>query len=218
MLSLIENYYNYILNSYISFLDNLYNTYISLILITHGIAQIHLNMLLLFNFGGWGWNVWFFEFLMCCEPHFGFAIRARACKGVGWKWSPRVTFHVPKSVGRCEGMNPHIPKWATILGVRVVMDFRIFRKNDCRGQNKLDWQFLIPLKDLGMKMFKMGLRIRFEYLKHKLWLKEKSKSNCQFDPWPLKVEIVLIYLRVGGVSHIVGKLLTRVTTLLWTSF
>jgi hypothetical protein len=27
----------------------------------------------------------------------------------------------------CERMNPHAPKWAPTLGVRILMDFRIFR-------------------------------------------------------------------------------------------
>jgi len=29
----------------------------------------------------------------------------------------------PKSEGKCEGMNPHTPKGASILGVGVSMDF-----------------------------------------------------------------------------------------------
>jgi hypothetical protein len=54
--------------------------------------------------------------------------KARACEGVGQKWNPGVTFHAPMSVGECEGMNPHIPKWAPTLGVGVPMDFQIFRE------------------------------------------------------------------------------------------
>jgi hypothetical protein len=40
----------------------------------------------------------------------------------------RVTSHAPGSVGKCEGMNPHIPKGASTLGVGVLVDFRIFRE------------------------------------------------------------------------------------------
>jgi hypothetical protein len=54
-------------------------------------------------------------------------------------------------------------------------------------------------------MSKMGLHDPFEYLKHKLWPKEGLG---------VKVSITLIYLCVGGVPHIVGKILTRVITLL----
>jgi hypothetical protein len=53
--------------------------------------------------------------------------KIRACKGASQKWNPRVTFHVLRSLGKCEGMNPHTPKWAPTLGVVVSMDFRIFK-------------------------------------------------------------------------------------------
>jgi hypothetical protein len=39
-----------------------------------------------------------------------------------------ITFHAPRSVRECEGMNPHIPKWVPTLGVGVSMDFQIFRE------------------------------------------------------------------------------------------
>jgi len=52
----------------------------------------------------------------------------RACKGAGQKGSPRITFHVPKSVGKCEGMNSRTPKWAPTLGIGVLMDFQIFKE------------------------------------------------------------------------------------------
>jgi hypothetical protein len=29
---------------------------------------------------------------------------------VGQEGNPGVTFHAPRSVGKCEGMNPHTPK------------------------------------------------------------------------------------------------------------
>jgi hypothetical protein len=40
----------------------------------------------------------------CCNPSLGLVTKVRGCKGVGQVWSPRVTFHTPKSVGKCEGM------------------------------------------------------------------------------------------------------------------
>jgi hypothetical protein len=52
-------------------------------------------------------------------------------------------------------------------------------------------------------MFKMGLHDPFGHLKHKLWPKERSG--------------VKLAIGVGGVQHIVGKILTRSTTLLQTS-
>jgi hypothetical protein len=65
--------------------------------------------------------------ILSISQKLGFVTKARACKGAGQEWSPRVTFHVPESVGTCEGMNPHTPKWAPILGIRVPMDSQIFR-------------------------------------------------------------------------------------------
>jgi hypothetical protein len=61
-----------------------------------------------------------------CDLNLGLAIKAKACKSVGWKWSMGVTFHVHGSVGEHEGMNVHTPKWAPTLGVGISMDFWIF--------------------------------------------------------------------------------------------
>ncbi len=47
--------------------------------------------------------------------------------------------------------------------------------------------------------------------------KKDQKSKCQFDSRPLKVTIVLIYLRANDTPHIFEKFLTRATTLLGTS-
>jgi hypothetical protein len=64
----------------------------------------------------------------------------------------------------------------------------------------------------------MGLHDPFEYLKHKLWLKEglgikvpiwPPTTKSQESPW--------FYLHVGGVPYIFAKLSTRATTLLHTS-
>jgi hypothetical protein len=64
--------------------------------------------------------------LDCCNPSLRVATKAKACKGVGQKWSPRVTFHAPESVGEWEVMNPDTPKWVPTLGVGVSMDSQIF--------------------------------------------------------------------------------------------
>jgi hypothetical protein len=40
---------------------------------------------------------------------------------------PIITFHAPKSVGKCEGMNPHNPKWAPTLEVGISMDSYILK-------------------------------------------------------------------------------------------
>jgi hypothetical protein len=80
--------------------------------------------------------------------------------------------HIPRNVGKCEGMSPCTPKWAPILGVGVLMESRIFRK-------WFEGSKLIGLKNslyhwkiLKTKMSKMGSHDPFEYLQHKLWPKK----------------------------------------------
>jgi hypothetical protein len=51
--------------------------------------------------------------------HVATLTKAKTCKGVGQEWNSEVTFHDLGSVGECEGMNPHTPKWAPTLGVGV---------------------------------------------------------------------------------------------------
>jgi hypothetical protein len=74
----------------------------------------------------------------CCHQHFwghnyrdlslGFATKARVCKGASREWNSGITLHVPRSVGECEGMNPHTPKWVPTLGTRVILDSQIFKE------------------------------------------------------------------------------------------
>jgi hypothetical protein len=64
-------------------------------------------------------------------------------------------------------------------------------------------------------MPKMSLHCSFEHLKHKLWPKERAKSqiaNLTLDQ--KKSGIDPIYLAAYDVPHIVGKLSTRATTFL----
>jgi len=73
--------------------------------------------------------------------------KAKACKGAGQEGSLGVTFHAPLSVGECEGMNLHISKWGPTLGVKVSMDFWIFRER-YKGQNPLDQRVLNFIENL----------------------------------------------------------------------
>jgi hypothetical protein len=63
----------------------------------------------------------------------------------------------------------------------------------------------------------MGLHDPFGYLKHKLWPKERLGVKSTIWLLTTKSHDSLIPLCVGGVPHIVGKLLTKATTLLETS-
>ncbi len=58
----------------------------------------------------------------CHNLSLGFTTKARVCKVVSQEGSLGVTPHAPGSVGKCEGMNPHIFKGASTLGVGVPMD------------------------------------------------------------------------------------------------
>jgi hypothetical protein len=55
--------------------------------------------------------------VMCCNFSLGLTTKARPYKGAGQEWSSGITFHAPESLGKCEGMSPHTPKWAPILGI-----------------------------------------------------------------------------------------------------
>jgi hypothetical protein len=89
--------------------------------------------------------VWKIKF-KCRNPNLGLATKAMACKGTSQEWSLGVTFHAPGSVGKCERMNPHTPKWASTLGVRLPMDFRIFRGLIAGVKTHFIEEFLISLK------------------------------------------------------------------------
>jgi hypothetical protein len=143
--------------------------------------------------------------------------KARVCKGAGQEGSPRVTSHALRNVGECEGMNPHTPKWTPTLGVVVPMDSQIFR-GWLQGSKFIGLKSsLYHWKALGTLMFKMGSYDPFGYLKHKLWPKEGSRVKLAIWFPTTKVNNHLISLRVDGVPHMVEKLSTRATTLLWTS-
>ncbi len=87
---------------------------------------------------------------------------------------------------------PHTPKWTLILGVGLPMDFQIF-KGGLQGSKFIaSKHFLYHWKDLWMHMSKLRSHDPFGYLKHKLWLKERSgvklpiwlpTTKIQESPW-----------------------------------
>jgi hypothetical protein len=78
---------------------------------------------------------------LCCNPSLGLTTKAKAYKGTSQKWSPGVTFHVPGSVGKCEGINPHTPKWTPIWELEPRWTPK-FSKGDYKGQYSLNWRVL----------------------------------------------------------------------------
>jgi hypothetical protein len=57
----------------------------------------------------------------------GLQPRQRACKVVGQEGSLGVTLHTFRSVGKCEGVNPHTPKVTPTSRDGVPMDSQIFK-------------------------------------------------------------------------------------------
>jgi hypothetical protein len=121
------------------------------------------------------------------DPSLGLMIKARACKGEGQEGSTWATSHAPESVGECEGMNLHTPKWALTLGVGVMMDSQIFREQ-LQGTKPIGLRSSsYHWKALGTYMSQMGLHDPLDTLNTSYGQKEGWESNCQFDSWPLKV-------------------------------
>jgi hypothetical protein len=76
-----------------------------------------------------GFNVW------CRNPSLGLATKAR---------EPNKK---PRSEGKCEGMNLHTPKGASIVRIGVWWTHKS-SKSDCKGQNPMDWRFLYTIGKL----------------------------------------------------------------------
>ncbi len=73
----------------------------------------------------WGKTQWFMPTRLehnCHNSNLRFATKAKAYKGVDQEGSLGVTSHALGSVGECEGMNLHTPKWTPTLRVGVSMD------------------------------------------------------------------------------------------------
>jgi hypothetical protein len=108
----------------------------------------------------------------CRNPNLGLATNVRAYKTAGQVWRLGVTFHALESVGECERMNPHTPKWPPTLGVGVPMDSWIFREPLQRSKLIGSKSSLYHWKNIKTYMSKMGLHDPFGHFKHKLWPKE----------------------------------------------
>jgi len=82
--------------------------------------------------------------------------------------------HSGECEGVCEGMNPHIHKWIPTLKIGVHIKSQIF-KEWFQGSKLIGLKTsLYHWKVLETYMSKMKSHGPFEYLKHKLWLRERS--------------------------------------------
>jgi hypothetical protein len=66
--------------------------------------------------------------LLCHNPSFGLATKAKGLQGSGPKGSPRVTSHILENVRKCEGVNTHTPKATPTLEDELPMDSQNFRE------------------------------------------------------------------------------------------
>jgi hypothetical protein len=80
----------------------------------------------------------------------GLRPRQKGLQGCGPRENPGVTSHIPESVRKCEGVNPHTPKATPTLGDGVPVDSKNFR-NRFQG-SKLNglWRSLYHWKALKM--------------------------------------------------------------------
>jgi hypothetical protein len=126
---------------------------------------------------------------ICCNLSLGLVIKARACKVASQKGSSRVIFHALGNAKKCEKMNPHIPKWTPILGIKVPMDSKIFREQ-LKGSKPIRLKnFFISLEKLLKRIcLKWARMTHLDIWNTNYGQKKGRESNWQFDSRSLKVE------------------------------
>jgi len=124
---------------------------------------------------------------LCHNRSFGLVTKAKACKGAGQEGSLKVTSHALESVGKCEGMNPHTPKWVPKIESS---------KSDYKGQNPLDWKVpYIIGKLLDCRCLKWARMNHFKtprtkwhlgvgpMARYKVYYKASVVASPKFGPW-----------------------------------
>jgi hypothetical protein len=81
------------------------------------------------------------------NPSFGLATKAKGLQGCEPRGSPGVTSHTPGSVGKCEGVNLHIPKQLPLWEMESRWTSKILKSN-FRGQNSMDCDVLYIIRKL----------------------------------------------------------------------
>ncbi len=113
---------------------------------------------------------------------------------------------------------PHIPKWTPkwipILGIGVLMDSKNFRRQLQRSKFIGLKIFLYHWKVFKTKMSKMGSYNPFEYLKHNLWPKDKSRIKLTIWLTTIKIEESSKFPYVQMTCHISLKFMMRTTIFL----
>jgi len=153
----------------------------------------------------------------CRNPSFGLATKAKGLQGCEPKESPGVTSHILGSVGRCEGVNLHTPKATPTLGYGILVDSQNFIEW-FRGQNSMACDVLYIIEKLLERRCLKWVALLIWTSKKKVMAKRRVGSQIgSLTPDHKKSGIDLIFVRADGVQHTVGKLSTRVKTLLENS-
>jgi hypothetical protein len=149
------------------------------------------------------------------DSSLGLTTNAMAWKGVGQECNLGVTLTLSR-------MQKSMREWAHTLpsGLPLWETESLwtpeFSKNNLKGQNSLNWKVLYTMgKLLKLKCLKWVLIIHFNTHNTDYGRKKGRESKCQFDSRPLKIGNRLELHVRRCVPHIVGKLLTRTTTLFW---
>ncbi len=74
-------------------------------------------------------------------------VKAKALQGCGPRGSRGVTSHIPGSVRKCEGVNPHTPK-ATPTWEMESRWTPETSESDCKGQTSMDYGVLYIIRKL----------------------------------------------------------------------
>jgi hypothetical protein len=153
----------------------------------------------------------------CCRnSSLGLVTKAKGCKVVGQEGNLGITSHVPTSTKSVREWTLTFPSEFPLWELESKWTFESSDR-DCRGQNPSSWRVIYIFgKLLKRKYLKWDRITHLDVWNMSYCQKKGRESNWQSNSQALKVRIDLIYLRSGGMWHIVEKLLTRATTLLWT--
>jgi hypothetical protein len=93
--------------------------------------------------------------------------------------------HTLENEKKCEGMNPHIPKWTLTLKIGIPMESW---ESNLKGQNSFIWVFPYTIeKNLRRRFFKWVHMTHLSTYKISYGWKKGWESKYQIDSRPLKV-------------------------------
>ncbi len=96
-------------------------------------------------------------------------------------------FMLPGVWKSARAMNPHTPKWALTLGIKVSMDSQIFRER-FQGSKLINQRISYTIKKfLECRCLKWVHMTHLDTSNTSYGQKKGRESNWQFDFWPLKI-------------------------------